>query len=314
MADDTPNSRVPLKERLKDAAFDVEHALGMYAKGFCTLPAQGIYDTKALAPLMDVIKSCHIYMVGFVPRIQNKDFRLENGVLSLVMTVLGTDYTVTYDNVPNDWVLKEDDEFTYLESPSGEKFWPDDNHVQSRLSNETGAIAFHVKYIGQAYGTDGSRNALDRLLKHETLQKISLKGVPDGYNLTLLLLSVEPSTQLFTTFNPFARNKDDEGTRIKAGLDKLFNTSEAERTTLYEASMIRYFYPEYNTEFKNSFPSTKLKDLQDCYEKDFSAVIAEICIDELPFRLRSEVVAPSHMHIAKHDLHKTEDRRIFFGL
>jgi hypothetical protein len=29
-----------LKENLKEAMFDVEHALGMYATGYCTIPAE----------------------------------------------------------------------------------------------------------------------------------------------------------------------------------------------------------------------------------------------------------------------------------
>lgn len=76
--------------------------------------------------------------------------------------------------------------------------------------------------------------------------------------------------------------------------------------------MIRYFYPEFNKEFKDSFPSTNLKVLQDCYDKDFASVIAEISIEELPFRLCSEVVPPKTYHFAAHDLHKAEDRKAFF--
>ena len=313
MSNENAKPKVVLKERLKDAMFDVEHALGMYAKGFFTLPAEAIYDKDALAPAMDLIRSCHIYLVGFVPRIESKEFWLKDGVLNLIYTILGNDYTLTYE-VPRDWVIKEEDGYSFLEDPAGKKYWPNDDHIQRRLSAETGLIDFDVKYIGQAYGQDGSRNALDRLLKHETLQKIALKGVPEGYKLTLLLLSIEPSTQLFTMFNPFAKNKDDKGGRIRSGLDKLFSTSEQERTTLYEASLIKYFSPEYNKEFKDSFPSTNLKVLQDCYSKDFSAVVAEIIHDDIPFRLKSHTVAASHMHIAKHDLHKTEDRKMFFGI
>ena len=99
------------------------------------------------------------------------------------------------------------------------------------------------------------------------------------------MLAIQPDNKLFTVMNPFAQNKDEESERIRSGLDKLFNTTEQERIALYEASLIRYFRPEFNIEFKNSFPSTNLKILQDCYEKDFSAVIAEICIDDLPFSM-----------------------------
>lgn len=310
---DQANEPGQRSDHLRNALFDVEHALGMYATGYCTLPAEGIYDREALAPVMPVIETCHIYMIGYVPVITLVEARRNEDGLLLDLDVLQSRHTVIYP-IPSVLSLHNDEDRYFLEAPDGRRYWPDTEDVQRRLSHQSGLINFDVKYIGQAYGQDGSRNALDRLLKHETLQRISLLGVPSGYRLTLLLLAIKPNNQLFTVFNPRAKNKDEDGSRIRAGLDKLFNTSEAERTSLYEASLIRYFYPEFNKEFKNSFPSTNLKVLQDCYEKDFSAVVAEICIDELPFRLRSEVVEPKHWHIAKHDLHEASDRRMFFGL
>jgi len=172
-----------------------------------------------------------------------------------------------------------------------------------------------VLYIGQAYGDNGSRNALDRLRKHETLQKISVTGAagPDC-NLTVLMLGIEPANRLITHFNPLAEVKTKGSERIAMGLDKLFGTSEAERTTLYEASLIRYFQPKFNKIFKDNFPSTDLKTLRDCYDKDFAALVAEISIDSLPFLLHSEVVPPNADHIAKHDLHAAAERRMFFML
>ena len=248
-----------------------------------------------------------------MPRIVFEEARLENGTLSLFLSALGATYEVKYE-CPRNVGLQFVDGVYHLVDPSGSKYWPNPNDVQLRLSLLSKVIDFDVKYIGQAYGKDGSRNALDRLLKHETLQKISLRGIPETHRLTLLLLTIIPNSMLFTAFNPFAKNKDDDGSRIRAGLDKLFGTDEQERITLYEASLIRYFSPEYNLEFKNSFPSTNLKVLQDCYDKDFSAVVAEICIDELPFRLKSDCVKPAMHHIAKHDLHKDQDRKSFFDM
>lgn len=309
MSDDSGQSKQDVFSR---ALFDVEHALGMYAISFSTIPAEAIYDKEALAPLMSVIDSCHIYLIGYTPRISFIGANDDGGKLNLKFIVTGDEYTVSY-HLPDGLSLKNEDGLHYLEDGNGQRYWPNENDMQVRLSAESKAVNFEVKYIGQAFGKDGSRNAIDRLLKHETLQKIALKGTPDGYRLTLLMLAIEPSNKLVTIMNPFASNKDEGGQRIKAGLDKLFNTDEQEQVALYEASLIRYFRPEFNIEFKNSFPSTNLKILQDCYDKDFSAVVAEICIDELPFRLFSQEVQPAWYHIAKHDLHKDEDRRIFFG-
>lgn len=295
------------------SAFDIEHALGMYAISFCTIPAEGIYDKDALAPLMSVIEDCHIYLIGYTPKINFIDAQQKDSRLELKFEVLGIEHIVLYE-LPQGLSLKKDGELHYLEDTAGKRYWPNEQEMQARLSSESTSINFEVKYVGQAYGQDGSRNAIDRLRKHETLQKIALKGVPEGYRLTLLLLAVQPNNQLITTMNPFAKNTKDGSERIKSGLDKLFNTSEDERISLYEAALIRYFYPEFNKEFKESFPSTNLKILQDCYNKDFCSVIAEICFDELPFRLYSKSVKPAIYHIAKHDLHKNEDRRVFFGI
>jgi hypothetical protein len=301
------------QELFGKALFDVEHALGMYATSFCTLPAEGIYDIEALAPLMSVIESCHIYIIGFLPVVELVDAQQSGQQMSLVFSLLGNKYNLEAD-IPDELTLKQEGGVFYLQNNSGEKFWPDESLIMQQLSHLTNAVNFEVKYIGQAYGKDSSRNAIDRLLKHETLQKISLKGVPAGYRLCLLLLEVQPNNQLFTVFNPFAQNKDAGPERIKSGLDKLYGTTEQERIALYEASLIRYFSPTYNKEFKNSFPSTNLKILRDCYDKDFSAVIAEICIDELPFRLFSEAVEASNHHIAKHDLHDDAARKAFLSV
>lgn len=296
----------------RKAAFEIEHALGMHAFSFCTIPAEGIYDKENLAPLMSVIETCHIYLIGYTPKIEFIDAQQKESVLALKFSILGKDCIIS-SKLPPGLSLKRDGELYYLEDVLGQRCWPNEYEMQARLSSELKTINFEVKYIGQAYGQDGSRNAIDRLLKHETLQKIALKGVPDGYRLSLLLLAVQPNNRLITTINPFAKNHDVGSARIESGLEKLFNTSEEERISLYEAALIRYFYPEFNKDFKDSFPSTNLKILRDCYNKDFCTLVAEICIDELPFRLWSQAVEPAPCHIAKHDLHKDEDRRMFFG-
>lgn len=297
----------------KKAAFDIEHALGMYALSFCTIPAEGIYDKDALASLGSVLDKCHIYLIGYTPRIDFVAAEQKDQHLLLSFEILSTKHVLDYE-LPEGLSLRADGDLWYVGDGSRARFWPSEIEMQTRLAASTDAIKFEVKYVGQAYGQDGSRSAIDRLLKHETLQKISLKGVPQGYRLSLLLLDIDPSNQLITSINPFAKNTQDGGARIQQGLSKLYNTTEEERISLYEAALIRYFYPDFNKEFKDSFPSTNLKILRDCYDKDFSAVVAEICIDDLPFRLWSAAVEPKLYHIAKHDLHRGEDRRMFFGL
>lgn len=296
----------------KDKAFDVEHALVMYANSYVTMPAFGIYEDEQIASLLDQIRRCHIYIIGLTPQVDFVGAAQDGRDLITSVEVRGKYYDMRWP-MPVGVTLKGNGETGwYVEDGDGKRSFPNEITIGQRLSIEHSAVDFDVLYIGQAYGEDGSRHALDRLKKHETLQKISVKGIPSGYNLTILMLAVEPGNRLITMFNPFAKDKSQGSDRIKKGLDKLFGTNEAERTTLYEASLIRYFQPPFNKEFKNSFPSTNMKVLADCYDKDIAAVVAEISIDELPFRLFSSTVRHKLHHIAKHDLHTDAARRVFF--
>lgn len=293
-------------------AFDVENALLMYALSYATMPAEGIYDQPALEPLLEQIKDCHIYLVGLTPVVPTQAVTQDGTDMITSMSIRGQVHDLRWP-IPPGVSLKGDAERGWWgEDAEGRQCFPDDVTIGLRLKLEAGAD-FKVLYIGQAFGDDGSRNALDRLRKHETLQKIALQGIPDGYRLTLLMLAIQPGNSTITVINPRAIDRSQGSERIRKGLDKLFGTDEAERTTLYEAALIRYFQPPFNTIFKNSFPSTNLKVLADCYDKDFAAVVAEISIDELPFTLFSDTVDHRPNHIAKFHLHDDEARRVLFA-
>lgn len=292
--------------------FDIEHALSMFATSYVQMPAWGIYEKEVVAEFKTRIDSCHVYIIGTLPAVELVDDREEENRLVIGLTVSGARHELSWP-IPEGAKLTETKQGRFLEK-DGLVWAPSEHDMMRRLNDEQEAISFEVLYVGQAYGKEGSRNALDRLLKHETLQKISVKGIPADRRLTLLMLEIEPGNRMITVMNPWAENKKDGQKRIAAGLDKLFDTSDAERVTLYEASLIRYFQPPFNKEVKDSLPSTNLKVLADCYEKDFAGLISEICIDELPFKLTSGTVAPTQYHTAKFDLHKDDDRRMFFSL
>jgi hypothetical protein len=201
----------------------------------------------------------------------------------------------------------------YLTDGRGGKFAPSWEAIFRRLSSERGVnFDFEVMYIGQAFGQDGTRNVLDRLIKHETLQKIAIQGTLSQFKLTLLLLEVVMGNTVMTVFSPKAEITFNSIERFGNGLDKLRRTTEVERIAIYEASLIRYFQPKFNKEFKDSFPSTNMKLLEDCYKKDFSAVCAKIYFDDFPFRLFSTTVKPAPFHIAFYDLHTDARRKLFY--
>jgi hypothetical protein len=295
-----------------DKKFDVEHALNMYASSFVIMPAFGIYDEEILKRYESQIPSCHIYLIGLVPKVDFVGAKQDGNALVTYFEVLGERHDIRWPMEAGMSLVGGPESGWYVIDEAGRKSFPHQDTMMARLSNEKGAVNFEVLYIGQAFGENGSRSALDRLKKHETLQKIAVQGVPDGFTLTLLMLEIVPANRMFMMFNPWAQDNEHGDERISNGLDKLFNTNEAERTTLYEASLIRYFKPRFNKEVKNSFPSTNLKILSDCYDKDIAAVIAEICFDVLPFRLFTDAVEPKIYHIAHHDLHDDAARKVFF--
>lgn len=294
----------------KDFTYGVENSLALYATSYCYLPASGIYDKEALKQYQSVIDTCHVYMVGYLTKCEVVLLEQEGRYIR-VDYILGSEKKSGFIPLPEDCDLVSDEHKGYFaENSKGERFSIPEEYF-SKFAEENNT--FEVCYIGQAYGKNGERNAIDRLLKHETLQKISLSGVPENKTIQLLLLEVSESHSLITQINPHAISTEGDNERIRAGHEKLFTTTDKEKVSLFEASMIRYFSPKFNREFKNSFPSTNLTILNECYDKDFAMLSTEINFDRMPFKIGSEKVESSYTHAVYNDLHKGTDRRSFFS-
>ncbi|WP_374427899.1 hypothetical protein [Tabrizicola sp.] len=189
---------------------------------------------------------------------------------------------------------------------------PSDQELHSELTTKHKCFDFEVLYVGQSFGDEGDRDAIDRLLKHETLQKISILENKAGHTLAVLLLSLPRHHSSITLINPRAADTTQNEARIGIGLQNSNVATERDRVTLFEASLIRHFRPEYNEKFKDSFPSTKTKALKECYNKDILSVIAEISFPEIPFRIYSQHVRPEKYVFINHNLHSDSDRRLYF--
>lgn len=303
-----PQKKIPLMGKL----YDVEHALNIYAYSYAAFPAHSLYDDTALEPLRSVLKECHIYLVGQVPTVDVVNIQKKDDALLISVHLADEVYDLCFD-VPEGCSLQEEDDVFFLEDQNGRRFGPSSEHIFQKLHFEHRPIPFKIMYIGQAYGRDGSRSIVERLRSHKTLQKIALTSHAEGFKYEIVGLELQPGNRTVTVMNPHASNLSNTGDRIASGLEKLFGTDEKERITIYEAALIRYFQPKFNIEFKNSFPSTRMKVLSDCYEKDFSSVIAEICIEEMPYHLTTDKIPGKQTHTAIFDLHKDEDRHVFFS-
>jgi hypothetical protein len=60
---------------------------------------------------------------------------------------------------------------------------------------------------------------------------------------------------------------------------------EKNRVSLAEASLIKYFEPEYNKIYKTTFPSPKHKVLEELLRLDFSGLVVEINTENIKAKL-----------------------------
>lgn len=175
-------------------------------------------------------------------------------------------------------------------------------------------LSLEVLYIGQSYGVQGARTAPERLKSHSTLQGIYAEAVsrtPDQ-EIWLLLWSFEPL--LLTSFDG---TQDNYGTTLEEDDQHIQQVihqgiTEQQQINFTEAALIRYFEPEYNRIFKDSFPNPAHKTYSECYDLDINAISVELQTEELMVQLWSPKIAPEWIHIAKYPLHSREERKSIF--
>lgn len=179
-----------------------------------------------------------------------------------------------------------------------------------------GLDELEVLYVGQAFGAEGKRSAIDRLSSHSTLQKIlaDIAAKSPNYGVWLVLYQFEYS-QYYLNMNgtvlPTMDNDADTEHCMNVLKAKMKRSSEI---ALAEAGLIRYFDPPYNKVFTKSFPQRSQKLLEKVYKLDLAGLIVEVNIEDIGLQLRSERAAPNFHHIAQYDLHSPKEREsVFFG-
>ncbi len=113
-----------------------------------------------------------------------------------------------------------------------------------------------VLYVGQSYGEEGSRVAPDHLKSHSTLQGIYAEAIrrPPDMDIWIVLWSFEPI--LMTSIgggSAFEVTMEQDQQHRDRVLDATF--SEQQQINFTEAALIRYFQPEYNKIYKDTFPN-----------------------------------------------------------
>ncbi len=139
-------------------------------------------------------------------------------------------------------------------------------------------MEYEVLYIGQAYGADGNRTAIQRLSSHSTLQKILSEANLNYPTKHIFILLMQISESLNLLFDGCAKKymEDDEtaNNHLKSVICDL--PKEKQVINITEAALINYFKPIYNERLINNFPNPKSKSYKQYFDLDYNALTVEV--------------------------------------
>ena len=172
-----------------------------------------------------------------------------------------------------------------------------------------------VEYVGQAYGRDGSRDALDRLGSHETLQKIlgELNDRKPHRQAWVAVFRFDGHTAM-SAFGPWVgAASDEEAMANMVGVQSLILPGD-QLTTLAEGSLIRYFRPPFNERYKDTFPAAEHSSYDIPYKLDVNAIGFEFETTGIGVRFKSDTVEPNWLHTGLFALSDPTVRRVFMDV
>ena len=178
-------------------------------------------------------------------------------------------------------------------------------------------LELEVLYVGQAYGVDGARTAPQRLRNHSTLQGIYAKAIANSPDKEIWLLLWNFKSRWVACIDgrkevePSASDAEDEE-HIRSVL--AHELTDQMEINLAEAALIRYFRPEYNKIYRESFPNPVHKTYSECYRLDLNEIYVEVNTEGLASMLKSATAPASWHHFARFPFHSPEDRRAMFDL
>jgi hypothetical protein len=139
-------------------------------------------------------------------------------------------------------------------------------------------LDLEVLYVGQAYGRDGKRTATERLKSHATLQGIYAEAIKNSPDQEVWMILSTFEAYLLGSFD--GRTKD-YATSMEEDDEHISNVlrneiSEQQKINFTEAAIIKYFQPEYNKIYKDSFPNPAHSTYAECYDMDLNMVSVEL--------------------------------------
>jgi len=176
-------------------------------------------------------------------------------------------------------------------------------------------LELEVLYVGQSFGVEGARTAPQRLRSHSTLQGIYAEAIANSPDKDIWLLLWSFESEWITAID--GRKQVMVTTSDAEDMDHIKNVLDHEITeqleiNLAEAGLIRYFRPEYNKIYKDTFPNPAHITYAKCYDLDLNMVNVEINTEGLGSKLKSSARPASWIHYATYPFHSPEERKAMF--
>lgn len=194
------------------------------------------------------------------------------------------------------------------------------DHIPYQDNIKSDVLDYEILYIGQAYGKNGKRTALDRLSSHETVQKIythALTNNPDS-DIWVMLTHFSQVSALFSLGEDLLKDpkiSDKEEEKINHFFkNEGLKFSEKQKINFTEAALIKLFEPPYNSEFKNSFPDKNHKSYTECYSLDIRSLTIELDTSEMVRHICTKKSGRKKYHREMFEFENDEDRISLLGM
>lgn len=274
-------------------------------------------------------EKCHIYMICQRPRItidtEKTNINKDKITLCFKFTIQSEIYekSLILPNTENITTINSEYPYTHLSLLNNNDVVVEGKvaYIYSELFRREGKydadLDLKVSYIGQAFGKDGSRVAADRINQHETLQKILVDISVKDHNQEVWILLWKFQPYLLSLGGAgFHEDAELGETETEDHLTKLFTSRMKfdQEITFTEAALIRYFQPQYNIEYKSTFPVKTHSSYSECYELDTNSVgFSLISKEHLYTRIYTDKVPPEFFHNKTFPLHSESLRKDMFS-
>ncbi|MDR6809672.1 hypothetical protein J2Y45_006749 [Dyadobacter sp. BE34] len=186
----------------------------------------------------------------------------------------------------------------------------------SNYQVEDDYLDLEIVYVGQSYGREGSRTAPARILNHSTLQTIYADTSQKNPDCEVWLVLCSFSQTIATSLDGLSDSKNDF---LEDQKDKLFQklTKEgigpSQEINLAEAALIRYFRPDYNVIYKESFPKLGHQGYLECYVLGINSISMELStVEQLNCQFYSSHVERKFTHIFHYTLHTEQEKQSMY--